>query len=63
MLDWLSTMTRKKLLVAIKRVIDYNAKVRVKSGAVDLSNVKARCSQSVLPQHMEPLPRITAALW
>lgn len=31
-------MTR--LLVAVKRVIDYNAKVRVKGGAVDLSNVK-----------------------
>lgn len=37
----LCVMTR-KLLVAIKRVIDYNAKVRVKAGAIDLSNVKVR---------------------
>ena len=39
-------MTR--LLVAVKRVIDYNAKIRVKAGAVDLKNVKVGCGTAAL---------------
>lgn len=29
-----------RVLVAVKRVVDYNAKIRVVGGAVDTSNVK-----------------------
>ena len=41
-----------KILVAVKRVVDAYARIRVKAGAVDLSSVKARGRQAP-----PPLPR------